>query len=131
MRIYVLIVLSLWGAYYYATRKVQFKFHDSLEYAKKNPQAKWAPSLDYYVGMAYYQRSEYPQAQEAFTQLLTDYPTSQYAPKALLYLAEVAERNSDWEAAKAALSRFIDKNPDNPKAETMKKKLELIKYHHP
>ena len=102
-----------------------------LEQAKKNPQASWAPTLDYYVGIANFQKSNYPKCQEAFTQLLTDHPTSQYTARALARQADCAEYNRDWETAKTASGRYLEEFPDGKAYENMKKKLELLKYNHP
>ena len=51
----------------------------------------WIPAfgIDYYVGLAYYQRAEFPKAQAAFQQLLTDYPTGPYAANGLLVTIDV------------------------------------------
>ena len=101
-----------------------------LDVAKKNPSASWAPRLDWTVGMFCYQRSDYPNAQKAFTQLLTDYPTTQYAPKALFRLGDAAEGNGDWHTAREAYSRYIEEFPQGEDAAIMRKRLELINYHH-
>lgn len=126
---YILIFLGLYGAYYYASQKLPPV--DALAIAKKNPQAQWAPALDYYTGLYHYQRSDYPKAQTAFTQLLTDYPTSQYAPGALYRLGDAAEFNHDWTTAKEALERYIDEFPNERNSELARKKLDLLKYKHP
>ena len=129
MKKIVFILLALYGAWYYASRR--FEFHDTLTYAKKNPQAHWAPAVDYYVGLVYYQRARYDKAQEALTQLLTDYPTCQYAASGLVHLDDVAEYNHDWETARAALKRYVEEYPQGHDIEVMRKRLELLNYQHP
>lgn len=127
---FIVAVLALYGAYYYASR--HFEFHDTLAYAKKHPEASWAPSVDYYVGVAYYQRAEYPAAQEAFTQLLDQYSaTNYYAVKALPMLEDAAEYNRDWDASRNALQLYIDTYPNGRDIELMRKRLELVNYQHP
>lgn len=126
---YILILLGLYGAYHYAGKKIDVP--EPLAYAKKHPQAKWAPALDYYAGLYHYQRSDYPKAQQAFTQLLTDYPTCQYAPGALYRLGDAAEFNHDWGAAKEALERYVEEFPQERNADVARKKLDLLKYRHP
>lgn len=126
---YLLILAGLYGAYYYASR--HFEFHDTLVYAQKNPQEKWSPAVEYYVGMAYYQRADYPKAQEAFTQLLTAHPTAYaYLPKTLIRLSDAAEYNRDWDTAKQALSQYLEQFPEGKDAEMARKRLELLKYRH-
>lgn len=116
----------LYGAYWYASN--HFNFADTLVYAKKNPQASWAPAADYYVGMVYYQRSEYPKAQEAFTQLVTDYSTSAYNAKGLIRLSLAAEENRDWPVARQSLERFLEEFPEHKDKNAVQQRLELIKF---
>jgi len=128
MNTYIMVVALICGSYYYVSRHVHF--HDSLAYAKKNPDPVWAPKIDYYVGMIYYRRSEYPLAQEAFTQLLTDYPTCQYAASALITLAGAAQENRDFKVARDALVRYVEEFPDGKDITVARKQLEIIKYRH-
>ena len=128
MRTYVLIVLAIAGSYYYVTRKVEL--NDPLAYAAKHKKQSWAPAADYYIGVAYYQRSDYPRAQAAFTQLLADHATSYYSEKGLMYLADTAEENRDYEAAKAALARYLEEHPEGKDKERATKKLDFLRYKH-
>ena len=115
----------LYGAYWYASR---YDFSDTLGYARKHPPASWAPALDYYVGIAYYQRSDYPKSQEAFTQLLTDFSTGPYAAKGLLRLSAAAEENRDWPVARQSLERFIEEFSDHKDKKLAEQRLEVIKF---
>jgi len=90
--------------WWYATTR--FNFADAFKYAHEHPAASWAPGVEYAVGMAYYQRDDYPKAQETFAQLLTDFPTGQYEAHALLRLSESAEANRDWQTSKDALNKY-------------------------
>lgn len=122
------VFLALYGAYYYVS--TTYKIHDALVYAQKHPDPKSAPRIIYYVGFYHYQKSEYPQAQEAFTQLLLDYPTCQYEASALFYLGDVSEQLKNWDLAKSSLARYVERFPSGKDREIVSKKLELIKYHH-
>lgn len=124
MKKVIVIGLIVGGAWWYATKK--FKFDDTLAYAKAHPEAKWAPAVEYSVGMVYYQRTDYPKAQAAFAQLLTDFPTSQYTAHALLRLSEAAEENRDWDAAKQSLDQFLNDFPDDPDRNIAQKRRELL-----
>lgn len=126
MKKLIFIVAVLYGTYWYASTR--FNFADTLVYAKKNRQASWAPAADYYIGLVYYQRAEYPKAQEAFTQLLTDFSTGPYTAKGLIRLASAAEENRDYEVARQSLQRFIEEFPDHKDKGVAEKRLELIKF---
>lgn len=126
MKKWIFAVAVLYGTYWYASR--HFNFADTLVYAKKHPQASWAPAADYYVGMVYYQRADYPKAQEAFTQLLTDYSTGPYTARGLQRLAVVAQENRDYELARQSLQRFVDEFPDHRDRQNAEKRLEVIKF---
>lgn len=124
MKKLIIAAALLYGGYWYAKR--HYDFDAVLRYAKTHPSPRLAPAIDYYVGLAYYQRAEFEKSQEAFTQLLTDHPTSQYAPKGLLRLSEVAAERRDWDGARAALNRFKEEFPDHPQRDMADKRLELL-----
>ncbi len=117
-------ILIAGGVWWYASHR--FNFSDTMEYAKKHPGASWAPAAEYSVGMVYYQRGDYPKAQEAFTQLLTDFPTGQYEARGLLRLSEAAEENRDWPTAKQTLDQFLAEFPDSPDRPLAEKRKELL-----
>ena len=107
-----LFVLAASGVWWYASHR--FNFADALRYAQKNPSASWAPAVEYSVGLVYYQRADYPKAQETFTQLLTDFPTGPYEARALLRLSEAAQENRDFPTAKESLDRYLEEFPNGP-----------------
>lgn len=128
MRNYVLIVLAISGSYWYVTRKVELD--EPLAYAAKYKHKGWSAAADYYIGIAYYQRSDYPRAQAAFEQLLTHHATSHYVPRSLMYLADSAERNNDWSKVKEALYRYTEEFPEGKDIERAKSKLDYVRYKH-
>lgn len=128
MRTFLIIVLALWGAYYYGSR--HFDFHDTLVSAAKHKDAKWSGPIDYYVGLTYYERSDYPRAQEAFTQLLQDHPTDYHMAHALVMLGDAAEYNRDWPTAQDALTRYIDQYPNGHDIELVRGRLDMLRYQH-
>jgi TolA-binding protein len=125
---FLFVVLALYGAYWYVAK--HYEFHDTLAYAKKHPTASWAPATDYYVGLAYYQREDYHSSQEAFQQLLTDYPTCSYEASALFFLEDSAEYNHDWETAATAVNQYLEDFPKGKDIEIMTKRKELLHYQH-
>lgn len=124
MKPLLIVVALFYGGYWYASR--HYDFQTALAYAKKNPSPKLAPAIDYYVGLAYYQRAEFEKSQAAFTQLLTDYPTGQYTDKALLRMSEVAMENKDYDTVRDSLKRFLEEFPQHPQRQIATKRLELI-----
>lgn len=126
MKKLIFVFAVLYGTYWYASN--HFNFSDTLVFARKHPQASWAPAVDYYVGIVYYQRSEYPEAQAAFTQLLTDYSTGPYTAKGLMLLASTAEERRDYEVARQSLQRFIEEFPDHKEKRIVEQRLEYIKF---
>lgn len=117
-------ILIVSGVWWYATRR--FNFSDAMTYAQKHPAAAWAPGVEYSVGMVYYQRADYPKAQETFTQLLTDFPTGQYEERGLLRLSEAAEANRDFQASRDAIARFLEEFPDSPERPLVERRKELL-----
>lgn len=116
----------LYGTYWYASNR--FNFADTLVYAKKNQYASWSQSTYYYVGLVYYQRTEYAKSQDAFNQLVTDFSTGPYVAKGLIYLARTAEENRDWPVARQSLERFIEEFPDHKDKPAAIHRLDIIKF---
>lgn len=125
---FVLAVLAVYGVYIYGMKYVNLDA--PVAYAKKTPGSPWAPKINYYAGMAYYQRSEYPKSQALFMQLLLDHPTSQKLPKALIWLGDSASNNHDYDTAKMAMALYIEKFPDGKDIEIAKSRLDMLKYKH-
>lgn len=128
MRTYVFIILLIGGTYWYVTHKV--KLDEPLAYAAKYKEKSWSAAADYYIGVAYFQRSEYDKSQTAFQQLLTDHATSQYVANGLMYLADSAERNNDWDKVKEATALYVEQYPDGKEIERAKAKLDYARYKH-
>jgi outer membrane protein assembly factor BamD (BamD/ComL family) len=124
MRNFLIFVALVVGAGWYASQR--FNFSDAMAYAQKHPEKSWSPAVEYSVAMVYYQRADYQKSQEAFTQLLTDFPTGQYEARALLRLSEVAEQNRDWPTAKETLDHFLADFPDHPDRQLAERRKEML-----
>jgi outer membrane protein assembly factor BamD (BamD/ComL family) len=124
MKKFLLVVAACAGVWWYASHR--FDFADVMTYARKNPSAGWAPAAEYSVALVYYQRADYPKAQAAFTQLLTDYPTGQYEARALLRLSETAEQNNDIPAARLAVDQYLTDFPEGPDRVLVQRRKELL-----
>lgn len=108
---FLIVIALIYGAFHYVSKN--FKFDDTLVWAHKNPGSKWADDVNYYVGLTYYQRADYPKSQEAFMQLLMDQATmSQHLGPALVRLEDSAEGNHDWETAKLSMDKYFDLRED-------------------
>ncbi|MCX5788115.1 MAG: tetratricopeptide repeat protein [Elusimicrobia bacterium] len=105
-----------------------YTFRDVLAYAKSHPSQSASPALDYYSGMGFYLREDYDGAIEAFGQLLTDYPTCQYAPTALVRLSSSYMERNRWSEAKETLEKFIEQFPDDKNRPLVDQKYEYVKY---
>lgn len=125
----LIILLSLYGMYYAVNRYASLK--NALEYSRAHPSPTLSPKIDYYAGRIYYQADYSFEAEEAFTQLLTGYPTCQYAPSALLYLSFAASNNRHWGVAREALTRYTEEFEKEPDIQLVRKNLEMLNYHHP
>jgi TolA-binding protein len=121
---WIVAIALLYGGWWYASR--HYDFQSALVYAKAHPSPKLAPAIDYYVGLAYYQRAEFEKSQAAFSQLLTDYPTGPYEAEGLLRISEVAMETRDFETVRASLTRFKEEFPEHPQRHIAEKRLELI-----
>ena len=124
MRKFYFFILAASGVWWYASHR--FNFSDAMSYAQKHPNASWAPAVEYSVGLVYYQRSDYQKAEDAFTQLLTDFPTGQYEARGLLRLSEAAEENRDYTTAKETVARYLEEFPDGPDRRTAERRKELL-----
>ena len=122
-----LIIFAIFIAATVYIRK-NYGYEDVLKYSKENPHSEWSPKIDYYVGMAYYMRDDYPEARGAFDQLLTGYPTSQYAPKALLRKGTIEMSMRKWGDARRSFETYMKEWPEGGDMDKVKKKYEFIKF---
>lgn len=124
MKKLIFLALVVGGVWWYASKRFDFK--DTLLVAKKYQSSSWSQTAVYSVGLVYYQRGDYEMSKQAFTQLLSDYPTGQYTPQALLRISEVAEDTRDYELARVSLKRFVEEYPRHSGQQIAQKRLELL-----
>lgn len=105
-----------------------YTMKDVLGYSKRHPNPDLSPKLDYYVGTAYYLKGKNPEAIEAYTQLLSDYPTTQYTPKALINLGSMYAEGSQWENSRTCYQKYIDDYPNGPDIGIARNAYENIKF---
>ena len=104
-----------------------YTWDDALAYAKKKPGSS-AQAIEYYVGMAGYMRSNNAVATKAFEQLLADYPTSYYAPKAFLRLGGIYEEKFQWDMAKKNYELYLELFPDGKERRLIETKYDQVKF---
>jgi outer membrane protein assembly factor BamD (BamD/ComL family) len=124
MKRLLLVVLVVWAAWRYAAPKLTPAA--AMDYAHKNSKASWAPTLAYSVGWFYYERADYPKAQEALTSFTDDFDPGAHTARGLLRLSEAAEENHDYPAARAALDRYLKDYPDGPDRNVALQRRDLI-----
>lgn len=122
-----LIILAVCiGAIAYV--RSHYTLDDALRYAKKNPHSEFSEAVEYRIGSLYFMRAKYPQAIRAYRQLLTDYPTSQYAPKALLRLGDAELKMLRYAKAREAWEQYMEEYPNGPDIGIVRKKHEYNKF---
>lgn len=126
MKKWMIVAAVVYGSYWYVSN--HFNFDDGLAYAHRHQYATWAPAVDYYIGVVYFQRTQPAKAQAALTQLVTDHSTGPYTAKGLQLLATAAQENRDFEVARQTLERFITEFPDHKDRGVAEKRLEIIKF---
>lgn len=108
---FLIVIALIYGAFHYVSKN--YKFDDILTWAHNNPGSKYADHVNYYVGLAYYQRADYPKSQQALMQLFVDQSTmSVHLGPALVRLEDSAEGNHDWETAKMATDKYFELRED-------------------
>lgn len=106
----------------------RYTFDDVLEYSKAHPHPTYSPMAEYYVGMAYYMRSDYPNCVKAFDQLLACTTCHPYGPKGLLRLGTCHEEQNHWAEARAAYERYFEFYPEGREKGMIQSKYDFIKF---
>lgn len=105
-----------------------YTFKDVLNYSRKHPSPGYSPMIDYYAGMGMYMRDDLPGSIEAFQQLLTDYPTCQYAPKAMFRMADAMANSNRYQEAREILEKYLEEYPNDRNRRSAEAKYEFIKF---
>ncbi|MBI5245126.1 MAG: tetratricopeptide repeat protein [Elusimicrobia bacterium] len=121
---FILAVLVGLGVYI----NTHYTFRDVLAFARKHPNPSMSPKLEYWAGMVCCLKGRNPEAIEAFQQLLTDYPTTQYTPKALINLGSMYAEGSQWENSRTYYQKYIDDYPNGPDITVARNAYENIKF---
>ncbi|MCC6242873.1 MAG: tol-pal system protein YbgF [Gemmatimonadaceae bacterium] len=76
------------------------------------------PTQLYQNGLDLMRRGSTSTARTVFQELLSTYPTSEFAPDAQYYTAESLRTDKNWAGADAAFAAVVTKYPDSPRAPT-------------
>lgn len=129
---YVIIVLTIAGSYHLYQKNLGDKdlLAQALEYADQNPGTKSAPAIQYYVAMVYTHQEKYDKSRDAFLQLLADYPTSHYIPKAMIRMSKASKEIHDFDTAIFALEIYVESFPEGGDINMATAELDKLKYKH-
>lgn len=105
-----------------------YALEDVLKFSREHPHPEISPRVDYYIGWMEFQRSNYEKSHQAFDQLLTDYPTCQYAPDALFRKAWMYTDNYKYPEARKMYSKYMEEFPEGPEIHKVQKKYEYIRF---
>lgn len=76
-------------------------------------KSRWNPELFYLLGETAIRAEDYAKAEESFKKVCSDYPASEYAPRATAGLAFLAENKGDLDAALAGYKSVMEKWPNS------------------
>lgn len=122
----VYAILIVCAATWYVS--THYTFEQVLDYQKKHPHADYSPPIVYYSGMAFFIRDQHEGAINAFQQLLADYPTCQYAPKAMVRLGTSLMERNRYAEAREVFDRYFEQFPEDRDRKTVEAKYEYIKF---
>lgn len=124
MKKLILVVVVACVAWHYAAPRLTAAA--AMDYAHKNSQKPWAGTLAYSIGWFYYERANYPKAQEALSSFVNDFPAGSHTATGLLRLSEAAEENHDYPGARAALDWYLKDYPDDSQRNIASQRRELL-----
>jgi tetratricopeptide (TPR) repeat protein len=84
--------------------------------AEKYDKSPGAAKGYFVLGEFYFYRGNYVKAQDAFQQLTTAYPSSDYSDYAYFFAGRAAAAHYDYSAARALLAKVPDNSPYKPEA---------------
>lgn len=95
-------------------------------FVQKYPDHALAPNAWYWLGESYYATTNYPVALEAFQHLLSQFPTSDKAPDALLKVGYTQLELKQDAKARATLASVVSKYPGSKAASLAQERLQRL-----
>ena len=108
--------------------RTNYSTDDVFEFAQKKAHPEITPRVEYYIGWYHYRGDRYERAHKAFGTLLTEYPTSYYAPAALYRRGLMYRQNNRYGLARDMFEQYMKKFPDAKEIHKVTKKYEKIKF---
>lgn len=106
----------------------KYTFQDTLQYARERNDEKWSPRITWYTGSYLWFRDRPEDSMVAYKQILTEYPTCQYAPKAMMRVADIYKNRNSYAEAKELYEKYLELYPEGQEVEVVKKKYEYVKF---
>ncbi|HVE13615.1 MAG TPA: tetratricopeptide repeat protein [Elusimicrobiota bacterium] len=100
----------------------------ALAFTHAHRDPRWAPTADFYIGMAAYLQDQRPEAEAAFRQLIADFPKSPYVADALYRLGDMYSDQNRWPEARDAFQQYMDSFPNGDKITLVRNRWEYIKF---
>jgi len=123
---YFISIALVFGAVYYVRN--HYDYEDLLVVAAKDEGNPRSQQIEYYVGMIYYMRGDYPRSLKAFNQLLLNHPTSYYAPRALARAGLSYKEFNKYPEAREMYHKFLVYFPDHTLKSVVQKRWTHIKF---
>lgn len=98
-----------------------------LTFAKRKNHPEWSPKLEYWLGLYHQTRDQHAQAEAAFTQLLTEHPSSYYAPAARIKLGSTYYRTGERARSMEQFQIYLEQYPDGEFKSIAQKNIEMLK----
>ena len=121
-----ILIMIIAGSVYYV--RDHYDYEDLLIVAAKDEGNPRSEQIEYYVGMIYFMRDDYPRAVKAFNQLLTNHPTSYYAPKALARAGLAYKEHNKYDHAREMYHKYLTYFPNHSMKNTVQKRWTHIKF---
>lgn len=123
---YTIALALLIGGVYYVRN--HYDYEDMLTVAAKDEGNPRSEQIEYYVGLIYYARGDYPRSTKAFDQLLLNHPTSYYAPKALARAGMAYREQNKYDEAREMYAKYLTYFPDHAMKGVVHQRWEHIKF---
>ena len=121
-----ILIMIICGSVYYVRN--HYDYEDLLVVAAKDEGHPRSVQVEYYVGMIYYMRGDYPRSIKAFDQLLRNHPTSYYAPRALARAGMAYKESNQYDHAREMYHKYLTYFPDHSMKSTVMKRWTHIKF---
>ena len=93
-------------------RDYQIAIEKALKVVENHPNSKYYDDAVYILGVSYFHTEQYSRSERRFRELMANFPESEYAKEATLYLAKAKLALGEIEDAMASFSDIFESNYD-------------------